>query len=162
MNTIEQAAKRLEQLRRAGVPLLQDAPEATEAPAHAVAPAAEVVPLHNAREAAARARLTHFLDEALVRYREERDLPAVEATSRLSPHLALGVVSLREVVHAVWRARSDWLARAHIQQGAAALALVAFAAALAAHAKAPHMAAYAAKTKELVAGRTIHVMSPAA
>lgn len=36
------------------------------------------------------------------------------------------------------------------------------AAALAAHAKAPHMAAYAAKTKELVASRTIHVMSPAA
>lgn len=36
------------------------------------------------------------------------------------------------------------------------------AAALAAHAKAPHMAAYAAKTKELIAGRTIHVMSPAA
>jgi len=33
--------------------------------------------------------------------------------------------------------------------------------ALRAHAKAPHMAAYAAQTKELVATRTIHVLSPA-
>lgn len=41
MNTIEQAAKRLEQLRRAGVPLLQDGPEAPDAPTRE-APAAEV------------------------------------------------------------------------------------------------------------------------
>lgn len=34
--------------------------------------------------------------------------------------------------------------------------------ALKAHAKAPHMAAYAAKTKELVATRAIHVMEPVA
>ena len=33
-------------------------------------------------------------------------------------------------------------------------------AALEAHRKAPHMAAYAAKTKELVASRTIHVLAP--
>jgi len=36
------------------------------------------------------------------------------------------------------------------------------AAALKAHAAAPHMAAYAARTKDLVASRTIHVLSPAA
>lgn len=57
-------------------------------------------------EAAARARLTHFLDEALVRYREERDLPAVEATSRLSPHLAFGEISPRTI----WQAAT---ARGH-------------------------------------------------
>ena len=57
-------------------------------------------------EAAARARLTHFLDEALVRYREERDLPAVEATSRLSPHLAFGEISPR----VIWQAAT---ARGH-------------------------------------------------
>lgn len=34
--------------------------------------------------------------------------------------------------------------------------------ALAAHAAAPHMAAYAAKTKDLIASRVIHVLSPAA
>jgi quinol monooxygenase YgiN len=33
--------------------------------------------------------------------------------------------------------------------------------ALKAHAAAPHMAAYAAKTKELVANRLIHILSPA-
>ncbi len=34
-------------------------------------------------------------------------------------------------------------------------------AALAAHAAAPHMKAYAAKTKEMIASRVIHVLSPA-
>lgn len=34
------------------------------------------------------------------------------------------------------------------------------AAALAAHAAAPHMAAYGAKTREMVASRIIHVLSP--
>jgi len=34
--------------------------------------------------------------------------------------------------------------------------------ALKAHAAAPHMAAYAAKTRELLANREIHVLSPAA
>jgi quinol monooxygenase YgiN len=33
--------------------------------------------------------------------------------------------------------------------------------ALKAHAAAPHMAAYAAKTKDLIASRVIHVLSPA-
>lgn len=33
--------------------------------------------------------------------------------------------------------------------------------ALAAHAAAPHMAAYASKTKEMLASRVIHVLSPA-
>jgi quinol monooxygenase YgiN len=35
-------------------------------------------------------------------------------------------------------------------------------AALQAHAAAPHMAAYAARTKEFIAGRTIHILSPVA
>ena len=32
--------------------------------------------------------------------------------------------------------------------------------ALAAHARSPHMAEYAAKTKDLIASRVIHVLSP--
>jgi quinol monooxygenase YgiN len=32
--------------------------------------------------------------------------------------------------------------------------------ALKAHAGSPHMAAYAAKTKDMVASRTIHILSP--
>ena len=45
---------------------------------------------------------TSFLDETLASYREARDLPAVEGTSRLSPHLAFGEISPRQV----WRAAS--------------------------------------------------------
>jgi hypothetical protein len=41
-----------------------------------------------------------FLDNALARYRLERDLPTVDATSRLSPHLAFGEISARQI----WRA----------------------------------------------------------
>ncbi len=51
-------------------------------------------------EAGAIRRLTTFLDEAMADYREARDLPAVEGTSRLSPHLAFGEISPRQV----WRA----------------------------------------------------------
>ena len=51
-------------------------------------------------EAAARERLEHFLDDALPRYREARDLPAETGTSRLSPHLAFGEVSPRQIWHA--------------------------------------------------------------
>ena len=51
-------------------------------------------------EATARQRLEHFLDETLPRYREARDLPAETGTSRLSPHLAFGEVSPRQIWHA--------------------------------------------------------------
>ncbi len=50
-------------------------------------------------EKGAKDRLSHFLDEALEDYRHARDLPAVEGTSRLSPHLAFGEISPRQV----WR-----------------------------------------------------------
>jgi deoxyribodipyrimidine photo-lyase len=53
-------------------------------------------------EAAAAHRLETFLDGALASYREARELPAVEGTSRLSPHLAFGEISPRQV----WRAAS--------------------------------------------------------
>ncbi len=51
-------------------------------------------------EAAAARRLSAFLDTALADYRQARDLPAVPATSRLSPHLAFGEISPRQI----WRA----------------------------------------------------------
>ncbi len=53
-------------------------------------------------EAAAARRLTDFLDATLPRYRQARDLPAVEGTSRLSPHLAFGEIGPRQI----WRAAS--------------------------------------------------------
>ncbi len=51
-------------------------------------------------EAGAHQRLAAFVDEALPRYRDERDLPARASTSRLSPYLAFGEISPRQVWHA--------------------------------------------------------------
>jgi deoxyribodipyrimidine photo-lyase len=51
-------------------------------------------------EAAARERLDTFLDELVSDYPVDRDLPRKAATSRLSPHLAFGEISARQVWHA--------------------------------------------------------------
>jgi deoxyribodipyrimidine photo-lyase len=51
-------------------------------------------------EAGAQARLEAFLDEALLAYRERRDLPGEAGTSRLSPHLHFGEIGPWQV----WRA----------------------------------------------------------
>lgn len=42
-------------------------------------------------------RLADFADGTLERYQERRDLPSAHATSRLSPHLAFGEISPRQV-----------------------------------------------------------------
>jgi len=52
-------------------------------------------------EASARARLADFLDGAIERYCQTRDLPAVNGTSRLSPHIAFGEISPRQIWKAV-------------------------------------------------------------
>jgi deoxyribodipyrimidine photo-lyase len=52
-------------------------------------------------EAGARHRLGQFLDDALAQYGGARDLPGIDGTSRLSPHLAFGEISPRQVWHAV-------------------------------------------------------------
>ncbi len=51
-------------------------------------------------EAGAQARLEAFLDEALLAYRERRNLPGEAGTSRLSPHLHFGEIGPWQV----WRA----------------------------------------------------------
>jgi deoxyribodipyrimidine photo-lyase len=48
-------------------------------------------------EDGAQQRLTSFLDDAIEDYRDARDLPAVQGTSRLSPHLAFGEISPRQI-----------------------------------------------------------------
>jgi deoxyribodipyrimidine photo-lyase len=50
-------------------------------------------------EQAAQQRLAHFADEIAAGYATERDRPDRDGTSRLSPHLAWGEIS----VHAIWR-----------------------------------------------------------
>jgi deoxyribodipyrimidine photo-lyase len=51
-------------------------------------------------ESVARSRLQGFLASTVSLYKENRDFPAVEAGSRLSPHLHFGEVSPLEVLHA--------------------------------------------------------------
>lgn len=52
-------------------------------------------------ENGARERLQAFMEHALPGYAEQRDLPAVDATSRLSPYLHFGEISPRTIWHAV-------------------------------------------------------------
>jgi deoxyribodipyrimidine photo-lyase len=52
-------------------------------------------------ESAARERLVAFLDVAGISYKQDRDLPGIDGTSMLSPHLHFGEISPRQVWHAV-------------------------------------------------------------
>lgn len=52
-------------------------------------------------ELAAKHRLTDFVSERIGGYDENRDLPAIAGTSRLSPYLRTGVLSIRTVTEAV-------------------------------------------------------------
>jgi deoxyribodipyrimidine photo-lyase len=49
-------------------------------------------------EAAARQRLKTFIDTGLADYPQQRDVPSLDGTSRLSPHLHFGELSPRELV----------------------------------------------------------------
>lgn len=63
-------------------------------------------------EQAARDRLAEVLDGPIGRYAESRDIPGVDGTSRLSPHLHWGEISPRQVWHAARMA-----ADAHPERG---------------------------------------------
>ncbi len=52
-------------------------------------------------EMAAYARLRLFIDKSVSSYRDERNRPGSNSTSRLSPYLAFGEISPRQVWHAV-------------------------------------------------------------
>lgn len=51
-------------------------------------------------ESAARTRLEKFAADSVQQYADRRDLPAIEGTSRLSPYLKFGNVSMRQVYDA--------------------------------------------------------------
>jgi len=53
--------------------------------------------LPEAGESAACRRLEAFLEKAVFKYKEQRDLPAVQGTSRLSQDLRFGLLSIRHV-----------------------------------------------------------------
>jgi len=52
-------------------------------------------------EEGARASLRRFVTQSLPAYRAARDIPAIEGTSRLSPHLHFGEISPRQIWHAL-------------------------------------------------------------
>lgn len=59
-----------------------------------------------AGQRAAVAALDAFVRRHLESYAERRDLPGADATSRLSPHLAIGAISARQCLHAAVRANA--------------------------------------------------------
>jgi deoxyribodipyrimidine photo-lyase len=55
---------------------------------------------------AARTLLHHFIEGHAAAYADRRNLPALEGTSRLSPHLRAGTIGIRTCVDAALRARA--------------------------------------------------------
>ncbi|HVZ92911.1 MAG TPA: deoxyribodipyrimidine photo-lyase [Phycisphaerales bacterium] len=62
-----------------------------------------------AGEQAALGRLAEFCKRRVVAYRDDRDAPAIDGTSRLSPYLGAGVLSPRQCLAAARRANSGRL-----------------------------------------------------
>ena len=61
-------------------------------------------------EKAAKKRLNRFLENDVRHYKDERDIPSVKGTSRMSPHLHFGEISPRQIVHATFGKRRDVMA----------------------------------------------------
>jgi deoxyribodipyrimidine photo-lyase len=55
-------------------------------------------------ETAAQERLSQFVNASLQSYDKNRDIPAIDGTSRLSPWLAAGIISPRQCLHSVLQA----------------------------------------------------------
>lgn len=91
----------VEVARLAPRPAGASGPEALGAPA-------SPHPLPPAGEEAAAARLRAFLRSDVASYRDERDRPDLDSTSRLSPYLRVGAISIR----ACWRAALNAAQRA--------------------------------------------------
>jgi len=62
-----------------------------------------------AGEEAALKQLRHFAKQGVQHYPDQRDLPAIDGTSRLSAYLAIGVLSPRQCLHRVLKEHPDAL-----------------------------------------------------
>ena len=47
--------------------------------------------------------LDDFIEDKMAHYKTDRDLPAVDGTSRLSPYLNIGVISVRQCMQAIFK-----------------------------------------------------------
>lgn len=91
-----------EQLHQDGVPEKQTPPKGVKSNRLKPMPAPDkaIVEAWPAGEAAAQDRLAHFLTRRVNRYTDKRDFPSEDATSTLSPYLALGMISTRQCINA--------------------------------------------------------------
>ena len=67
-------------------------------------PGQAIAKLWPAGEAEAQRRLQSFIAKSVVRYKEDRDFPAINGTSSLSPYLSAGVISPRQCLVAAMAA----------------------------------------------------------
>jgi len=72
--------------------------------------------LPTAGEAAARRRLEAFLEKQIAGYQERRDLPAEDGTSRLSPYLRFGMLSIRRCLEAGFERAKERHGRESVQK----------------------------------------------
>lgn len=72
-------------------------------------PIARLRELWPAGETAALARLNHFIDTQITTYKLRRDVPSIDATSKLSPYLTAGSISHRQCVRAAMSANGQKL-----------------------------------------------------
>jgi deoxyribodipyrimidine photo-lyase len=78
--------------------------------------AGDVTELPPAGEAAALRRLDGFLERGAARYAEGRDLPAQDGTSRLSPYLRFGAISIRRCLAAATERARERHGRESVQK----------------------------------------------
>lgn len=61
-------------------------------------------------------KLGHFADKTLSNYKQLRDFPAINGTSRLSPYLTCGALSVRQCITAVRQCVGNWLENAWVNE----------------------------------------------
>lgn len=62
-----------------------------------------VTQLWSAEDQAALDLLDDFIEDKMAHYKTDRDLPAVDGTSRLSPYLNIGILSIRQCMQALFQ-----------------------------------------------------------
>ena len=67
----------------------------------------EILDLYEIGEENALQKLEQFLDQKILRYKEERDIPSIDGTSSLSPYLSSGVLSSKQCLHYVLDKHSE-------------------------------------------------------
>ncbi len=77
---------------------------------------ADAAELPTGGEAAARRRLDAFLEKHAARYAERRDLPGEDGTSRLSPYLRFGAISIRRCLAAGFERARERHGRESVQR----------------------------------------------